>query len=160
MGELEKGVETMRASIDEMVRKGWNVWRPYLNALLADSLTRLGRKQEALEFINSGLDQISRTGERGQEPEVHRIKGEILLSAPEPHLASGEASLRKAIAISQKQKAKLYELRAMVSLARTLKSHGREKEVRRSLKKCYGWFTEGFETADLKEAKGLLNEWR
>jgi predicted ATPase len=157
---LEKGAALMQSSIEEMDRMGWTVWRPYMNSLLADPLRRLGRKGEAMGLIDAGLDQISRTGERGQEPEVHRVRGEVHLSSPDPDPASAEESFRKAVAISRKQKAKLYELRALLSLGRLLKDQGRKKEARKGLKKCYNWFIEGFEYTDLREARALMEELR
>jgi predicted ATPase len=92
-----------------------------------------------------------------QEAELYRLKGELSLNAPGSE-AEAESCFRRAIRIAQRQSARWWELRAAVSLARLLAKHGRHDEARAMLADIYNWFTEGFETADLKEAKALLDE--
>ena len=89
--------------------------------------------------------------------EVHRIAGEIALMSPEPDAAKGEANLERALAVARKQQAKSWELRAAKSLARLWRDQGKVQQARELIAPVYGWFTEGFDTRDLKEAKVLLN---
>ena len=105
--------------------------------------------EEALALIETG-------GERIWEAEVHRIKGELLQSSGK--VGEAEAAFRQAIAVARRQEAKSWELRATLSLSRLLQKEGRSEEARGLLSEIYGWFTEGFDTPNLKEAKALLEE--
>jgi predicted ATPase len=98
------------------------------------------------------------TGERWWEPEVNRVSGEIALKSPEPDAAKAEAYFDHALAVARQQQAKSWELRASMSLARLWRDQGKVQQARELLAPVYGWFTEGFDTLDLKEAKGLLEE--
>jgi predicted ATPase len=89
--------------------------------------------------------------------EVHRIAGEIALMSPEPDAAKAEAYLERALAVARKQQAKTWELRAAISVARLWRDQGKPQQAREVLAPVYGWFTEGFDTSDLKEAKALLD---
>ena len=89
--------------------------------------------------------------------EVHRIAGEIALMSPEPDAAKAEAYLERALAVARKQQAKSWELRAAISVARLWRDQGKPQQAREVLAPVYGWFTEGFDTSDLKEAKALLD---
>jgi tetratricopeptide (TPR) repeat protein len=158
VGDAEAAVTIMQSAITDLDRGGWLVWRPFLHALLAEPLCRIGKVEEALRLMNWALERIEATGERVQESEVNRVRGEVLLSLPRPDAFGAEAAFRRAIAVAQKQETKLYELRATTSLARRLRTQGREREAKKSLSRCYRWFTEGFEYRDLKEARALLEE--
>jgi predicted ATPase len=103
------------------------------------------------------IDYAERTDNRHCEPEFHRLKGELLLLSDAPQ-SEAEKSLHDAISIAQRQDAKSWEVRATTSLCRLLKSQGKTDEARTMLAEIYNWFTEGFDTADLKEAKALLDE--
>jgi predicted ATPase len=92
------------------------------------------------------------------EPEVHRIAGEIALKSPEPDAAKAEAYFERALSVARAQEAKSWELRAATSLARLWRDQGKRDEAHDLLAPIYGWFTEGFDTLDLKEAKALLDE--
>jgi predicted ATPase len=127
-------------------------------ALRADARRVSGQLEEAIALLREALDRSEATGERWFEAELHRIKGDVLLRAPEVDPAEAETCLRKAIEVAQRQGARLWELRAATSLARLWGDQGRRAEAHDLLAPVYGWFTEGFETADLKEAKALLNE--
>ena len=101
---------------------------------------------------------IQRTKERWAEAEVNRIAGEIALKSPEQDTAKAEAYLGRALTVARAQQAKSWELRAAMSMARLCRDQGKRDEARELLAPVYGWFTEGFDTLDLKEAKALLDE--
>ena len=109
-----------------------------------------------MTLLDDALRIVERTGERWFEAELCRHKGQLLLR--QGHDEAAEELFRKALSIAQKQEAKLWELRAAVSVARLQRDQGRTAEARDLLAPVYGWFTEGFDTPDLKEAKTLLNE--
>ena len=106
--------------------------------------------------MDDALQIVERTGERWLQAELNRHKGQLLLRQGHPEAA--EELYRKALSIAREQEAKLWELRAAVSLARLRRDQGRRAEARDLLAPVYGWFTEGFDTPDLKEAKALLDE--
>jgi predicted ATPase len=97
------------------------------------------------------------SGERWWEPEVHRVAGEIALMSPSPDIARAEANIGRALLLAQKQQAKSWELRAAMSMARLWCDRGKSQEARELIAPVCGWFTEGFDTLDLKEAKALLD---
>ena len=101
---------------------------------------------------------IETTKERWFEAEVRRIAGEVGLKFPEPDTAQAEAYFERALAVARQQQAKSWELRAAMSMARLWRDQGKREEARELLAPVYGWFTEGFDTPDLKEAKALLEE--
>jgi predicted ATPase len=115
-----------------------------------------GRTEEALAQLDDAFHTAKRTGERWFAAELHRHKGRLLLRLGHPETA--EELYRKALSIAEEQEAKLWELRAAVSLARLMGDQCRHAEARDLLAPVYGWFTEGFSTPDLKEAKALLDE--
>ena len=98
------------------------------------------------------------TKERWYEAEVNRIAGEIALTSPEPDAAKAEAYFERALSVARQQQAKSWELRAAMSIARLWRDQGKPQQARELLAPVYGWFTEGFDTLDLKEAKTLLEE--
>jgi predicted ATPase len=131
-------------------------WQPYGHAILAEALLRQGAYAEAAASLTQGFDRIGATGERVWEAELHRVNALVLLAGND--LGSAEEVLRQSIRVAQAQQAKSLELRAATSLARLWGEMGRRSEARELLAPVYGWFTEGFDTADLKEAKALLAE--
>jgi predicted ATPase len=104
------------------------------------------------------MTAVETTEERWCEAEINRIAGEIALKSPEPDVAKAEAYFERALAAARQQQAKSWELRAAMSMARLWRDQGKRDEARKLLAPVYGWFTEGFDTRDLKEAKALLNE--
>ena len=106
--------------------------------------------------IDDAIDKVERSKEKWCEAEVHRIAGEIALKSPQPHAAKAETYFERALAVARQQQAKSWELRAATSLARLWRDQGKVSEARELLAPVYGWFTEGFDTRDLKEAKALL----
>ncbi len=127
-------------------------------AHLADSYCKSGHPEEGLTTVATALRETERGGERTTEPELYRVKGELLLMRDPPDEAEAEHCFRTAIEIARRQKARFFQLRATTSLARLLKRQDRRDEARAMLAAIYGWFTEGFDTADLKDAKTLLDE--
>jgi predicted ATPase len=118
----------------------------------------MGRKEEALETLNGTLEHIEHTGEKVYQAEMLRLKGEVLLMDDGRATAEAERCFRAALEVARAQEAKSWELRATTSLARLLAKQGKRDEARAMLSDIYGWFTEGFDTADLKDAKALLEE--
>jgi class 3 adenylate cyclase/predicted ATPase len=146
------------ASIHESFQPGrlGTLWRPYGLCIWAQALAQQGSYDEALVKLAEGFERIEATGERVWQAELHRVKGLVLLS--QNKLDAAQTSFEQAIRIAQAQQAKSLELRAAASLARLWGEQGRRAEASDLLGPVYGWFTEGFDTADLKEAKALLDE--
>ena len=150
--------------------------RPYFLALLATAYGKAGQAQEGLGVLTEALAGVHKNTERFCEAELHRLKGELTLAQsrvqrlassvtstqhPAPSTqAEAEACFVKAIDIARCQSAKSWELRAVMSLSRLWQRQGKKKKTRKLLAETYGWFTEGFATADLQEAKALLEELR
>jgi predicted ATPase len=110
-----------------------------------------------LSLLDDALDGVERTGVRWIEAELHRLRGELQLALPEPDRSGAEASFRQALAVAAERQAKLWELRAATRLARLWRDQRRRNEAHDLLSPIYDWFTEGFDTADLKDAKALLD---
>ena len=125
---------------------------------LASAYAELGQFDDAWRCIGEAMTAVETTKERWCEAEIHRIAGEIALKSPEPDVAKAEAYFERAIAIARAQQAKSWELRAAMSLARLWRDQGKRDAARDLLAPVYDWFTEGFDTLDLKEAKALLDE--
>ena len=155
-GEVEEGIVQMRRGLDSWRSTGHVVYFPGHLALIADASGRCGQVEEGLALVQEAIDLVEKEGQRYWEAEVHRVKGELLkLSSRESEV---EACFRQAIEVARRQRAKTYELRATTSLGRLLQKEGRSGEARPLLSEIYGWFTEGFDTPDLKEARALLDE--
>jgi predicted ATPase len=122
--------------------------------LLARACEIAGQIEEAVDLLDDALQIITRTGERWLEGELYRHKGQLLLR--EGHPETAEELYRKALSIAREQEAKLWELRAAISLGRLCRDQGRRVEARDFLAPVHSWFTEGFDTPDLKDAKALL----
>ena len=133
------------------------MWQPQWKGYLAEALARAGHTEEGQALLDEALAQVQRTGERWNEAELHRLKGELLLQrGDDPEEV--ESCFRRAIEVAQRQEARSWELRATTSLARLLRDQGRVDDAREMLSAIYAWFTEGFDTPDLVEAKALLDE--
>jgi predicted ATPase len=117
----------------------------------------LGRFDDAWRSIDEALTVIETTKERWWEAEVNRVAGEIVIKAPRPDAAKAETFFDRALTVARQQQAKSWELRAAMSMARLWRDQDKPQEARDLLAPIYGWFTEGFDTRDLKEAKALLN---
>jgi predicted ATPase len=114
--------------------------------------------EEAWRYISEAMTTVETTKESWYEAEVNRIAGEIALMTPKSEAAKGEAYFERALEVARKQQAKSWELRAAMSMARLWRSQGKPQQARELLAPVYGWFTEGFDTLDLKESKALLEE--
>ena len=137
---------------------GTRVWTPFHLILLSEALALTGKIEEGLAALDDALAKAAISGVRGWDAEIHRLRGELTARLLYPDPAKTEDSFRTALAIAREQGTRGYELRAATSLARLWREHGRRGEARDLLAPLYGWFTEGFDTADLKEAKQLLDE--
>ncbi len=156
-GDLDGGIARMKHNLSEMRTVGAETQNDYHLALIATAQGRQGRFDEAVRTIDDAFPKIKRGGQRMHEAEVHRLKGELLLMQDASNAASAGQCFRTAIDVARGQKAKPWELRATTSLARLLRDTSRRDEARTMLSDIYGWFTEGFDTADLKDAKALLD---
>jgi predicted ATPase len=132
------------------------VGTPHLFMCLAETYATLGQPVEALNCLAEHAQIIETTGERRDEAELHRMRGDLLSGKGDR--AAAEQSYHRALAVARRQSAKFWELRASMCLARLWRDQGKASEVRELLAPVYGWFTEGFDTRDLKEAKALLEE--
>jgi class 3 adenylate cyclase/predicted ATPase len=132
----------------------------WARSALAEALAKMGKLRAANALLGEALALLERNDERYVEAELHRIKGELMLGPKAQNDAQAEDCFRTAIEISRKQQAKSWELRAAIGLARMLARQGRRAEARAILAETYGWFSEGFDTADLADAKTLLDELR
>jgi len=126
--------------------------------LLAQACRETGRLGDGLSALTEALATADEYEIRHYEPEMHRLKGELLLRQDDSKLMEAQSCFERAIEIARKQSAKSLELRATMSLARLLAKQGRRDEARAMLAEIYGWFTEGFDTADLRDARTLLDE--
>jgi predicted ATPase len=134
------------------------LYRPYFLCLLAEACTQTGRLDDGLGALTEALAAADEHENRCNEAEMHRLKGELLLKQNNSNVEEAQSCFERAIEIAHKQNAKSLELRATTSLARLLAKQGRCGEARAMLVEIYNWFTEGFDTADLKDAKELLDE--
>jgi predicted ATPase len=125
---------------------------------LAGAYAELGQFDDAWRCISEAMTAIETTKERWHEAEVNRTAGEIALKSPESDAAKAEAYFERALAVARQQQAKSWELRAAMSMARLWRDQGKREEARDLLAQVHGWFTEGFDTLDLKEAKALMEE--
>ena len=125
---------------------------------LAMAYAELGQPDDARRCIDDAIDKVERSMEKWWEAEMHRIAGEIALKSPAPDTQKAEKHFEHAHSAARQQQMKSIELRAAISLARLWRDQGKPQQARELLAPVYGWFTEGFDTRDLKEAKALLEE--
>jgi TOMM system kinase/cyclase fusion protein len=168
-GQGGEGMVHMRQGLDACRATGAELFRPYYLALLAEAAGQMGQPEEGLHVLGEALAAVDRGGEHFYEAELYRLQGELrrqqtglgveqtaAMGAPTAHEV--EICFRKALDIARGQRAKSWELRAAVSLGRLWRQQGKRDEARELLAPIYGWFTEGFDTPDLQEAKALLEE--
>jgi predicted ATPase len=165
-GQGEEGITRLLQGLAAYQATGAEVVRPYFLALLAEAYRTVGQAEEGLSVLAEALAVAHRTGERFYEAELYRLKGELLLTRAGRRAkaagkkgsgAEAEGCFQKAITIAHHQRAKSLELRAVMSLSRLWQQQGKQAEARQLLAEIYSWFTEGFDTADLQEAKALLD---
>jgi len=137
---------------------GQTLARPFCLFLLAEAAGHTGQMAEGLRLLAEALTAFEASGRGDLLAETYRLQGELLLHQAVPDAAQAEACFQQALTIARRQQAKSWELRAAVSLSRLWQQQGKRDEARELLAPVYGWFTEGFDTADLQEAKTLLEE--
>jgi predicted ATPase len=171
-GRADAGIAQMSRGMEAYWATGAELLRPYFIGLLAEAFAEKGSVGRGLALLDEALGTADKTGERFYEAELYRQKGELLsrsnrersnsqdLTAPSSYLSGIEECFLKAISVARRQQARWFELRSAMSLARLWQRHGRIAEAHAILSQIYGWFTEGLDTADLKDAKALLDELR
>jgi len=178
----EEEVEQIRQGLAAVRATGAELGRAYVLAWLAETYGKMGRTEEGLSLVAEGLETVNLNEGRVHEAELHRLKGQLTLQsqasprqvktsqdksevASPQHPASStqaeaeaEACFQRALDLARRQSAKALELRTAMSLSRLWQQQGKKDDARQMLAEIYGWFTEGFDTADLQEAKVLLEE--
>jgi predicted ATPase len=175
-GQEGEGIQQIHQGMAAHRATGVELYRPHHLALLAEAYEKTGQVEEGLRALAEALTVVDKNGERFYEAELYRLKGQLALqqkskeqrvkiaTSSEPPTPSTQAEAEveacfcKAIEIAQRQQAKSLELRAVISLSRLWQQQGKYTEAHRRLSEIYNWFTEGFDTKDLQEAKGLLVE--
>jgi predicted ATPase len=159
-GEIEEGIAQMRQGLAAWQAMGAELMLPEIFSLLAEACGKAGKVEEGIALLTAALDLVDKNGDRCWEAEIYRLKGELLLKQDkgEVGVCDAETCFQRALAVARHQSAKSWKLRAAASLGRLWREQGRREEARQMLAEIYGWFTEGFDTLDLKEAKVLLDE--
>jgi predicted ATPase len=155
-GQAQEGIAQIAQGLRAFRATGAEIERSYFLALLAEAHGTLGQPAEGLTVLTEALAVVDKTGERWYEAELHRLKGALLLQRSLDNQAEAEACFQQAISIAQSQQAKSWELRTATSLARLWQQQDKRQEAHDLLAPVYHWFTEGFDTADLQDAKALL----
>jgi predicted ATPase len=156
-GEASDAVQRLTSGITAWRSTGGTIWMPLFLTNLTRAYAELGQFDDAWRSIDDAMTAVETTKERWCEAEVNRIAGEIALKSPELDAAKAEAYFERALAVARQQQAKSWQLRAAMSMARLWRDQGKPYEARDLLAPVYGWFTEGFDTLDLKQAKTLLD---
>jgi predicted ATPase len=147
----------MHRAVEALERTG-AVASPWRSAPLAEAYEKNGHPAKGLEILIHAVAEVEKTGERFYEAELRRLIGELIFAVDISNSANAEHEFMRAIEVARLQGARSLELRSRTSLARLLQKQDKRAEARAMLAEIYDWFTEGFDTVDLKEAKGLLNE--
>jgi predicted ATPase len=155
-GQVEEGIAQIRQGLAAWQAMGAGMHLSHYLGMLAEAHMKAGQVEQGLSVLAEALAFVEKTDERYFEAEIHRLKGELLLmQGDEPE---AEAEYHLAVEVARRQRAKSWELRATTSVSRLWQKQGKREEARRILAEAYGWFTEGFDTPDLEEAKALLEE--
>jgi len=157
-GKINDGIAMMREGLAVHQSTGAAWLRPHFLVLLAEAYESAGQAEMGVTLLAEALSAAEGTNERWCEAEIHRLNGHLLLATRSPDETAVETHFRHAVEVAQEQKAKLWGLRAATNLARLWRDQGKPQQARDLLAPVYGWYTEGFDTRDLKEAKALLNE--
>ena len=157
-GKASDAAQTITSGVTAMRSTGTTMWMPLWLSYLARANAEIGQFDDARRCIGEAMTAMETTKERWYEAEVNRIAGEIALLSPEPDVAKAQACFERALAIARKQQAKSWELRAAMSMARLWRDQGRRAQARDLLAPVYGWFTQGFDTLDLKQAEAFLDD--
>jgi len=156
-GQVEEGIDQIEQGMAAWLTAGGEMLRPFFLGLLAEAYGKIGQNGKALRLLAEAMAAVEKTEERWWEAGLYRLKGELLLMQGESE-TEVEGYFQKAIELARRQQAKSLELRAVMSLSCLWQKQGRQEEALKMLAEIYGWFTEGFDTKDLKEAKALLEE--
>jgi len=156
-GEAAAGIDEIRSGLDAHQSAEAAMCRTHHLCLLAEAYRKAGRHREALTALDEALALVEKNEDRWWEAEIHRLRGELLLLEGAA-VVEAESCFQQAINVAHLQQAKSLELRATTSLARLRRQQSKPEEAPQMLAEIYGWFTEGFDTADLKDAKALLDE--
>jgi predicted ATPase len=161
-GQTKEGIAQMRQGITAFRAAGAELSLSSHTASLVETYLKMGQTEEGFAALAEALAMVDKNGERMVEAELYRLKGELTLQSEvqgsQSKVEEAEECFHKAIDIAREQSAKSLELRAVMSLSRLWQQQGKKEEARQMLAEIYAWFTEGFDTADLKEAKTLLEE--
>jgi predicted ATPase len=159
-GDAATGVAHVQQGLGALRGIGLKLYRPYYLALLAEASGQAGQPEAGLTVLAEALTLVAATEERWWEAELSRLQGALLLQLPSPDTCQAEGCFRQALDVARRQQAKALELRAALSLGRLWPQQEKRTAARQLLAESYCWFTEGFDTADLQEAKTLLEELR
>jgi predicted ATPase len=157
-GKASDAVRAISSGLSAWRATGTTVWVPTYLSYLARAYAELGQFDEASRCVGEAIVAVQTTNESWYEADIHRIAGEIALKSPKPDVLKAEAHFERAISVAQQQQAKSWELRAAMSMAGLWREQGKPQQARELLAPIYGWFTEGFDTLDLRQAKALLEE--
>ena len=157
-GQAKEGIAHIKQGLNAIRATGAALWRTHFLAMLAHACKEAGQTEEAFEALEEAFDIMATTRERYYEAEMYRLKGELFRQQPAPDTLQAEMCFKQALAAARSQNARSWELRAAMSLSRLLQQQGKPADARQVLAPVYGWFTEGFDTADLHDAKTLLEE--
>jgi predicted ATPase len=155
-GDAAAGVAHIHEGLEALQGTGLKVYRPYLLALLAEASGQAGQPEAGLTVLAEALTLVAATAERWWEAELYRLQGALLLQGPLSDVGQAEGCLLQALDVARRQQTKALELRAALSLGRLWQGQGKRAAARQLLVEIYRWFTEGFDTVDLQEAKALL----
>jgi predicted ATPase len=157
-GKASDAIHVTTSGITEWRSIGGTWLLSFYLSYLARAYAELGQFDDAWRCISEAMATVHTSSERWFEAEINRIAGEISLLSPKPDTAKAESYFERALTIARAQQAKSWELRTAISLARLWRDQGKVQQARELLAPIYGWFSEGFATRDLKEAKALLDE--
>jgi len=155
--QAEESITLIRQGLAAFQDTGAELFKTCYLALLAEAYKRMGQTEDGLRTLREALALVDKTGERFYEADLHRLKGDLLLGLSADHQAEAETCFQQALAIARRQQTKSWELRAATSLGRLWQQQGKRANAYELLAPIYGWFTEGFDTADLQEARALLD---
>jgi predicted ATPase len=158
-GQGEAGLALLRQGMAAILGTGQTLARAFCRVLLAEAAGHVGQVEDGLRLLAEAVTVLEANGQGDLLAEAHRLQGALLLRQAIPDAVQAEACFQQALDVSRRQQAKSWELRAAISLSRLWQQQGKPEEARELLTSVYGWFTEGFDTADLQEAKALLDEW-
>jgi len=156
--KASNAVKILSSAIAAWRSTGSTLWLPLFLSYLSNAYAELDQLDDARRCIGEAMTAVETTEEKWFEAEVHRIGGEVARMSSKPDAAKAEAYFERALAVARSQQAKSWELRATMSMARLWRDQGKRDEAHDLLAPVYGWFTEGFDTRDLKEAKTLIDD--